>query len=312
MIQQGFLVGCNYPNTTSQLHGCVNDAVRTLDAIERFGFTAEECTLAVDVVPTTNTTAWKRARRVQPTKTEIVAELERLAALSQQHSGGKYWVCMSGHGMQRSGYDVSDRLDEVFYTGDQNYICDTEFSLILGKFHRDSVVFWLMDTCHSSTVLDLTEVTGRNIACTVLNVSGCTDTGVSADSYDSYYKEAAGALTSCWLAQLRGVQPTDKIEVLFGKLETAMIANGYTQKPQLHLHSGAGSQYNRATSFLALLQDTVSLREDTAQAAKAVHFAEGVQPYESWPHATLIALGYALHAARYSFRYNNAMNIRRH
>jgi hypothetical protein len=260
-FQQAFLIGCNYPSTSSALYGCVNDVVRTLDSIEQFGFTAHECTIAIDQTPTNNATQWRHARQVTPTKDNIIQELNRLATVSHERAGGKYWIGMSGHGTQRTGNDVADRLDEVFVTGDQQIIRDNTFNRILTNFHEKAVVFWLTDTCHSSTMLDLNEPGERNVSCAVLNISGCQDTGVSADSYDNYYKESAGALTSSWLHVIRNMQVGDTIESLFAELQTTMQRAGYTQKPQLHVYAGVQNTLNEALPFRQLMTEGSGVEE---------------------------------------------------
>ena len=43
------LVGCNYPNTQNELHGCVNDVMRMQGSlIHRFGFAKENINILID------------------------------------------------------------------------------------------------------------------------------------------------------------------------------------------------------------------------------------------------------------------------
>ncbi|KAK2640220.1 hypothetical protein Ddye_028015 [Dipteronia dyeriana] len=66
------LVGCNYPNTKNELHGCINDVLAMKEVlIERFKFEPSGIELLTDALR-------PRSNLVMPTGANIKATLKRM------------------------------------------------------------------------------------------------------------------------------------------------------------------------------------------------------------------------------------------
>jgi hypothetical protein len=118
--------------------------------------------------------------------------------------------CFSGHGCQQPdrSHDEPDGLDEALLLADGLTLVDDELHALLLQAHPQTNVFCVIDSCHSATTLDLpfTYMPGSclvydntqqhaatpKIAC----LSGCTDSGVSLDCFDTTLQKYHGALTA--------------------------------------------------------------------------------------------------------------------
>lgn len=81
------LVGCNYPNTKNELHGCINDVLAMRDVIiNRFGFDPNHIELLTDAPGSS----------VMPTGANIKAALDRM--VSKAEAGDVLLFHYSGHG----------------------------------------------------------------------------------------------------------------------------------------------------------------------------------------------------------------------
>lgn len=112
------LVGCNYPNTKNELHGCINDVLAMRDAIiKRFGFDSSHIELLTDAPGSS----------VMPTGANIKAALDRMVSRAQP--GDVLFFHYSGHGTripsQKPGWPF--RQDEA--------IVPCDFNLITGMYH---------------------------------------------------------------------------------------------------------------------------------------------------------------------------------
>jgi metacaspase-1 len=145
--KRALCVGINYPGTSSQLSGCVNDAVDWAELLRANGYSQVQVLL--DAAATKD--AILRALR------------ENVAALGW---GDRLVVTYSGHGTwvpDRDGDEV-DRRDEALCPTDfqqGRLITDDELQPILGGNRAGSGVLFLSDSCHSGTVsrLAMTGVT---------------------------------------------------------------------------------------------------------------------------------------------------------
>lgn len=117
MAKRSLLIGCNYPGTKAELHGCVNDVSRMYKClVDRFGFDESDITVMVDT----------DKRSVQPTGANIKKVLGRL--IDESASGDILVLHYSGHGTQvpaESGDEEDDGLDEA--------IVPTDLNLLTGK-----------------------------------------------------------------------------------------------------------------------------------------------------------------------------------
>jgi uncharacterized caspase-like protein len=114
MAKRAVLIGCNYPGTKAELHGCVNDVTRMYKClVDRFGFSEDEITVMVDT----------DKRSVQPTGANIKRVLKQLIGVSVP--GDILVMHFSGHGTQvpdETGDDDNDGLDEAIVPTDLNLL----------------------------------------------------------------------------------------------------------------------------------------------------------------------------------------------
>jgi hypothetical protein len=91
MAKRALLVGCNYPGTKCELHGCANDVKRMRTTlVERFGFDESDILVMLDTDPSTP----------QPTGANIRSSLKKL--INSVESGDVLVFHYSGHGTQVS------------------------------------------------------------------------------------------------------------------------------------------------------------------------------------------------------------------
>jgi metacaspase-1 len=149
-MKKAFLVGINdYPGTSNDLMGCVNDVRNMQDLlVSMFSFRAEKVRMITDR---------------QATTANILKGLENLVSGAQ--SGDLLVFHYSGHGSQvpdTSG-DESDKFDEILCPYDLDWkskvIRDDDLSRILGSLPGGVHVEALLDSCHSGTGL---RVMGRH------------------------------------------------------------------------------------------------------------------------------------------------------
>lgn len=110
------LVGCNYPNTKYELHGCINDVLTMREVlVNRFGFEPVNVELLID----------EPNSKVIPTGFNIRTALSRM--VDQAEAGDVLFFHYSGHGTRipsaKSGF--LSRHDEA--------IVPCDFNLITGK-----------------------------------------------------------------------------------------------------------------------------------------------------------------------------------
>lgn len=134
-VKLALCVGLNYPGTSAELLGCVNDANDAADAFDDFGYRPKVL--------------------LEPTKAELVASLkENLAHLRW---GDRFIFWYSGHGtkiVDRDG-DESDNYDEALVCADyrqRGILLDDELYLLANSRARGSRMYSFSDSCHSGSV----------------------------------------------------------------------------------------------------------------------------------------------------------------
>jgi hypothetical protein len=136
--KRALCIGINYPGTSSQLAGCVNDAYDWRDALEARGFTAVQVMADGDA---------KRA-----TMLEAMADL-----IAETGPDDLAVITYSGHGswrVDRDG-DEPDRRDEVLCPVDYSragMLADDDLYRVFTSGHRWARVVFISDSCHSGSV----------------------------------------------------------------------------------------------------------------------------------------------------------------
>ena len=124
----------NYPGTSNDLRGCLNDAADALATLKAKGFA---CTTYYDT---------------KATKAQILAGMK--AAFTCARSGDSVAIVYSAHGSQvrDSSGDEADGFDEVLCPADwPNYVSDDDIRAILATVPAGVNVDVIFDCCHSGT-----------------------------------------------------------------------------------------------------------------------------------------------------------------
>jgi len=136
------LVGCNYPNTKYELHGCVNDVLRTQSTlIHRFGFARDDIHLLIDT----------DEAYTNPTGENIRAAL--LAMIRRANAGDVLFFHYSGHGTLLP-HNNSTGSDECIVPCDIKLITDEDFRVIVNKVPLGTTFTIVSDSCHSGGLID--------------------------------------------------------------------------------------------------------------------------------------------------------------
>ncbi|KAL9425184.1 hypothetical protein AB3S75_032173 [Citrus x aurantiifolia] len=140
------LVGCNYPNTKNELHGCINDVLAMRDVIiNRFGFDPNHIELLTDAPGSS----------VMPTGANIKAALDRM--VSKAEAGDVLFFHYSGHGTRipslRPIWPFRQQ-DEAIVPCDFNLITDLDFRQLVNRLPKGASFTVFSDSCHSGGLID--------------------------------------------------------------------------------------------------------------------------------------------------------------
>jgi hypothetical protein len=223
----GIIFGNNYPNTSYQLDGCVNDAL----AMERL---LKEELLFNDVHVYTEATG--------STLYRIVLEAVRRTNVQNVDN---LWIHFSGHATQVPSKDnyESDGLDECIVPSDYRRVGVLRDNFFLSAFKRVNPrtnVFCTFDCCHSGTIADIKYayvksnfddpvITHSGIPCEarVLCISGCRDAEKAQEVLGS------GIMTKCLVQILREKGAFVPLRTLIDSLRVAVQRENPAQYPVL-------------------------------------------------------------------------------
>lgn len=149
MAKRALLVGCNYPGTKCELHGCANDVrrVQTL-LLERYGFHEDDVLVMLDSDPSLP----------QPTGKNIRQSLAKL--IENTKAGDSLVFHYSGHGTQvppESGEVDDTGSDEAIVPTDMNLLTDDDFRDLVNKIPVGVTFTFVSDSCHSGGLIDSTK-----------------------------------------------------------------------------------------------------------------------------------------------------------
>jgi hypothetical protein len=226
------LIGSNYPNTNSQLSGCVNDINFLKDKLSNtYGY--NKFNIVTDISD------------VKPTRYNILNNFKIF--LSSSKAGDFLFFGFSGHGSQirDTNGDETDGTDETIVGCDLQNVKDDELKQIIKDNLKPNVtLFCVFDSCHSGTVLDLKyqyldslnynsfsendinlETNGN-----VIMISGCMDSQTSDDANISGVSR--GAMLWSFLDTINKNPSISYVDLLTNMRET-LRKSGYSQIPQL-------------------------------------------------------------------------------
>ncbi|EEF44994.1 metacaspase-9 [Ricinus communis] len=142
------LVGCNYPNSRNELHGCINDVVTMRDVlVKRFGFDLSHIELLTDAPA-------PGSSQIMPTGANIKKALDQMVGKAE--SGDVLLFHYSGHGTKipskRPGHPF--RQDEAIVPCDFNLITDVDFRQLVNRLPKGTSFTIISDSCHSGGLID--------------------------------------------------------------------------------------------------------------------------------------------------------------
>jgi len=237
--KKALLVGINYPRTSAELRGCINDVQRMSGVLtQMYGFPRDQGSMLV-------LTDDKSDRRFRPTRANILEGMRWLAQGAQP--GDVLFFHFSGHGAQQEdpSYSEEDGYDETICPEDfqrAGMIVDDEiFDAMVAPLPAGVKLTAVMDCCHSGTGLDLPfELTHRgwqeddnpcHSAGDVVLISGCQDDQCSSDGGGGYGRPM-GAMTTA-LCNVLERQPILSCASLLGELRAELRRGRFDQIPSL-------------------------------------------------------------------------------
>ncbi|XP_047312284.1 metacaspase-9-like [Impatiens glandulifera] len=137
------VVGCNYPKTQFQLHGCINDALSMADLlVKRMGFDPLNIELLID------DHGHDHALMGMPTGENVKKALGRMIDCAQ--SGDVLFFHFSGHGTRTKSHH--------FREGEAIVPCrfniNVDFKLLVNRLPKGATFTILSDSCHSGGLID--------------------------------------------------------------------------------------------------------------------------------------------------------------
>ncbi|KAK9290779.1 hypothetical protein L1049_008957 [Liquidambar formosana] len=139
------LVGCNYPKTPNELHGCINDVLAMREMLtKRFGFDLSHIELLTDAPESV----------VKPTGANIKKALDRM--VDQAEPGDVLFFHYSGHGTRIPSLKPGNpfRQDEAIVPCDFNLITDVDLRQLVNRLPKGASFTILSDSCHSGGLID--------------------------------------------------------------------------------------------------------------------------------------------------------------
>ncbi|XP_050369562.1 metacaspase-9 [Argentina anserina] len=139
------LVGCNYPNTRNELHGCINDVLTMRDTlVSRFGFDRNQIELLTD----------DGSAAVLPTGANIKKALGEM--VDKAEPGDVLYFHYSGHGTRIPSVKPGRpfRQDEAIVPCDFNLITDVDFRQLVNRLPKGASFTIVSDSCHSGGLID--------------------------------------------------------------------------------------------------------------------------------------------------------------
>jgi hypothetical protein len=237
--RKALLIGINYPGSSAELRGCINDVARMKQYITSKGFPDDSSAMRVLTDDGCNDG--------DPTMDAILEGIDWL--VDGAGAGDCLFFHYSGHGGQMRDADCEedDGFDETLipcnYTRAGQIPDDKLWKKLVNKVPEGCRLTAIMDCCHSGTGLDLPfkfqQGEGWSLdddpsfsAGDVQMFSGCRDDQTSADCVAGGV--AGGAMTNAFLSVLEGRDDGDlQYHELMEHLHRELKRKRMSQKPQL-------------------------------------------------------------------------------
>ncbi|KAK7336360.1 hypothetical protein VNO77_16898 [Canavalia gladiata] len=141
------LVGCNYPKTANELHGCINDVLAMKDMlVKRFEFDPSNIKVLTD--------APESPSSAMPTGANIKQALARMVDLAEP--GDVLYFHYSGHGTRipSTKHVIPFHQEEAIVPCDFNLITDLDFRQLVNRLPKGASLTIVSDSCHSGGLID--------------------------------------------------------------------------------------------------------------------------------------------------------------
>ncbi|WCJ20838.1 metacaspase 9 [Euphorbia peplus] len=144
--KRGVLVGCNYPNTPNELHGCINDVIAMREVlVNRFGFDPNKIQVLTDAPA-----PGLMQQMMMPTGANIKKALDDM--VDESEDGDVLFFHYSGHGTTIPSL-LPLRQDEAIVPCDFNLITDMDFREVVNRVPKGASFTMLSDSCHSGGLI---------------------------------------------------------------------------------------------------------------------------------------------------------------
>ena len=217
------LIGLNYTGTAAALKGCINDALRMRETLQK-------------TYQYTNVSIF--TDRDLSSQNNILQVLEKLVTSNDKTLFFQY----SGHGTQvrDDDSDEADGKDEALYSVNDTIVRDDDILSQVQRIKKGTTMVIVIDACHSGTMIDLPyQLFGNNILRInenkvegdIISISGCKDTQTSADVSSGL--TAYGAMSNALQKVLGELSPSTTWRLLIEKLNTELRKDRHSQISQL-------------------------------------------------------------------------------
>lgn len=244
-MKRALLIGINYIGSSCELNGCVNDVINIRKLlIDSFHYKPEDITLLDDA----------GVNPLKPTKDNILKYFNQVVDATLP--GDTLFVHYSGHGSQVVDLNGDEKgnldapgMDSVLcpcdydkYNGTEGFILDDNLKAMVNRLPKGSKMRMFVDSCHSSTMVDLPYIYRNGVFTQVealcegtddiLTISGCFDNDTSSDAYIN--GKYSGALTFALLKTLSNVNKVHTTwQLLLTVIQHYLATERYTQVPVL-------------------------------------------------------------------------------
>lgn len=232
------VIGINYFNDKdNELFGCINDAHNIKQfLVSNCNFKNQDIIVMTDDLP--------HDSHLYPNKENIQQQIINMEIKANQNNINELWFSYSGHGYFKNDLnnDEIDGQDEVICPVDGitngDISDDWIFNNLVKKLPYTSSMVFLMDCCHSGSIIDLPYLyknsiiksNNNEVEAQVLKISGCNDSQTSADAY---IKDYTGAMTYSFLHTLENSNYNITTRGLIKQMRSFLVDNKYEQIPVL-------------------------------------------------------------------------------
>lgn len=237
-------IGINYINSNNPLKGCINDVSNVVTFLKNnLNYKDDEVISMTDTSKNTS---------LQPTKHNILNQLQLILQKIKTDSITHVWLSYSGHGSYVTDEFTGDEIDKrdetlvpMDYKISGTISDDYLYKNFIAMLPKHVTLVSLIDACHSGTMFDLPykirsvdqyvstsrSVQDINKIAKVITISGCQDSQTSIDSKISGMYQ--GVMTHAFLRVLELYRYNISVKHLVNQMCKYINENGYSQIPVL-------------------------------------------------------------------------------